>query len=103
MTMCPHSHSTSVLGHQKHDKAQVGKTRCTVFNMNCQSSNIIMFTNVKTIKYEICDLDVILDSKLTFGPHIDSAVGRANRALGMYVRSLPSHRATREKGFHPPH
>ena len=39
------------------------------------------------------DLGVLLDSKLTFGPHIDELVRKVNRALGMYLRSLQSYRA----------
>ena len=30
------------------------------------------------------------DSKSSFGPHVDSVVGKANRALGMYLRTLSS-------------
>ena len=44
---------------------------------------------------------MILDTKLTFGPHIDSVVRRANRALGLYLRSLSSRRATRGSKFPP--
>ena len=32
---------------------------------------------------EMRDLGILFDSKLTFGPHIDSVVVKANRALGM--------------------
>ena len=35
----------------------------------------------------IRDLGVILDTKLTFGPHIQSTVMKANRALGVLIRS----------------
>ena len=34
---------------------------------------------------EMRDLGILFDSKLTFGPHIDSVVVKANRALGMYI------------------
>lgn len=37
---------------------------------------------------EIRDLGVIIDSKLTFGPHVDSIVRRGNRALGLLIRSF---------------
>ena len=50
---------------------------------------------------EMRDLGVIVDSKLNFGPHIDSVVGRANRALGMYLRSLSSRHAPGRKKFPP--
>ena len=31
------------------------------------------------------DLGVLLDSKLTFGPHVDGVVRCANRALGLAI------------------
>ena len=42
---------------------------------------------------EMRDLGILFGSKLTFGPHIDSVVRKANRALGMYLRSLQTYRA----------
>ena len=49
----------------------------------------------------IRDLGVLMDSKLTFGPHVDSVVRCANRALGTYLRSLQSSRVARGKRFRP--
>ena len=40
------------------------------------------------------DLGVILDSKLAFAFHVDGVVGRANRALGTYLRSLQKSRVS---------
>ena len=37
---------------------------------------------------EIRDLGVILDTKLTFAPHISKIVSQANRALGLLIRSF---------------
>ena len=37
---------------------------------------------------EIRDLGVIIDTKLTFGPHVDGIVRRGNRALGLMIRSF---------------
>ena len=37
---------------------------------------------------KIRDLGVTLDTKLTFGPHIDQTVKKANRALGCLIRSF---------------
>jgi len=34
------------------------------------------------------DLGVILDTKLTFRPHIDNSIKKANRALGLLFRSF---------------
>ena len=39
--------------------------------------------------------------KLTFDSHIDDAVGRANRALGTYLRSLQTSRAVTGRRFEP--
>lgn len=41
------------------------------------------------------DLGVILDSKLTFADHIDSVVGKANRMLGLLMRSVQMARCAR--------
>ena len=37
---------------------------------------------------QIRDLGIIIDSKLTFAQHVDHAVKRANRALGLLMRSF---------------
>ena len=50
---------------------------------------------------EMRDLGILFDSKLTFGPHIDSVVVKANRALGMYLRSLQTYRAPAVRRFPP--
>ena len=47
------------------------------------------------------DLGVLLDSKLTFGPHVDGVVRCANRALGLYLRSLQTSRRVAGKRFTP--
>ena len=36
----------------------------------------------------IRDLGVILDKKLTFQPHVDHIVKKANRVLGLLIRSF---------------
>ena len=40
----------------------------------------------------LSDLGVIIDSKLTFQLHVDSIVSKANRALGVMIRSFQSGR-----------
>ena len=37
---------------------------------------------------EIRDLGITLDTKLTFAPHVSDIVRRANRALGLLIRSF---------------
>ena len=50
---------------------------------------------------EIRDLGILLDSKLTFGPHVDNVAAKANRALGVYLRSLQTCRAPGNRRFSP--
>ena len=40
--------------------------------------------NVETIR----DLGVILDTKLTFSKHIDTTVSKANKVMGLIMRSM---------------
>ena len=37
---------------------------------------------------QIRDLGVLLDAKLTFAPHVDATISKANRMLGMIIRSM---------------
>ena len=48
------------------------------------------FINGTELEYvcEIRDLGVTLDTKLTFAPHVSDTVSRANRALGLLIRSF---------------
>ena len=46
---------------------------------------------------QIRDLGVILDTQLTFANHIDSAVKRGNRALGLLIRSVQGIRGNYDK------
>ena len=50
---------------------------------------------------EMRDLGVVLDTKLTFASHIDDVIGRANRAMGTYLRSLQTSRAWTGRKFKP--
>ena len=86
-------------------KLQLNPTKCKAITFTLRKKPIVSTYSINQTALErvseIRDLGVILDSKLTFGPHIDSVVGRANRALGMYLRSLSSHRELRGKKFPP--
>ena len=48
-------------------------------------------------KFEARDLGVILDAKLTFASHVDSAVAKARRMLGLIIRSMQQSRTLRAK------
>ena len=47
-------------------------------------------------RYETRDLGVVLDSKLTFESHVDLAVSKANRMLGLLIRSMQRPRFGRD-------
>jgi len=45
------------------------------------------------------DLGVLLDSKLTFGPHVDHTIAKANLMLGLVIRSMQLSRCTNRARF----
>ena len=45
------------------------------------------------------DLGVILDAKLTFADHVDATVGKANRMLGLLMRSVQTSPCARRPDF----
>ena len=51
-------------------------------------TNYSIGTSALELVEEIRDLGVIIDSKLTFSSHVDSVVKRANRCLGLLIRSF---------------
>ena len=82
--------------------------------LNPAKCKTITFTLRKPVQYDYVvhgvtlervsvmrDLGVLLDSKLTFGPHVDGVVRCANRALGLYLRSLQTSRRVAGKRFTP--
>ena len=84
-------------------KLQLNPSKCKVITFTLRKKPIVStyYVNHSALERvsEIRDLGIIQDSKLTFGPHIDGVVGRTNRALGMYLRSISSHREQRCKRF----
>ena len=67
-------------------------TKCKSFTMTLrrapvQTKYFIAGTELKHVG-EIRDLGVTLDTKLTFAPHVSDTVRRANRALGLLIRSF---------------
>ena len=64
------------------------KTRPLVFNYH------ILNTSLQR-KTEARDLGVILDAKLTFACHVDTAVAKARRMLGVLIRSMQQPRNLR--------
>ena len=73
-------------------KLSLNPTKCKSFRITLKKSPIettyfignTALEHVDTIR----DLGVILDTKLTFRPHIESTIKKANRALGLLIRSF---------------
>ena len=73
---------------------KLNPSKCKSFTMTLrrapvQTKYFIGSTELEHVK-EIRDLGVILDSKLTFSSHVDNIVKRANRGLGLLIRSFQS-------------
>ena len=73
-------------------KLKLNASKCKSFSMTLKTNPLHTTYHVNGVDLEhveqIRDLGVILDTKLTFGPHIESSVKKANRALGMLIRSF---------------
>ena len=69
--------------------ARVNPSKCKSFRMTLKTKPLITscFTGDEVLEHnEIRDLGVILDTKLTFGPHVNQIVTKSNRALGVLIR-----------------
>ena len=73
-------------------KLSLNPAKCKSFRMTLKTKPILTTYFVKNTALEhvnsIQDLGVTLDTKLTFGPHIQNTVMKANRALGGLIRSF---------------
>ena len=73
-------------------KLQLNPSKCKSFTMTLKRKPILATYNIQDSSLErvnsIRDLGVYLDSKLTFVDHLNHIVGRANRALGLMIRTL---------------
>ena len=67
-------------------------SKCKSFTMTLRRAPVQITYNIGGTVLEhvdqIRDLGIIIDSKLTFAQHVDHAVKRANRALGLLMRSV---------------
>lgn len=86
-------------------KLSLNPSKCKVITFTLRKKPIQSYYSVNNITLErvteIRDLGILLDSKLTFGPHIDSVARKANCALGMYLRSLQTYRGPAGRRFLP--
>ena len=73
-------------------RLQLNPQKCKSFTMSLRRNQILAAYKINDIALErvsfIKDLGIWLDTKLTFGKHIDFAVSKANRAMGIMIRSL---------------
>ena len=72
-------------------KLRLNPSKCKSFRMTLKTKPLVANYSIggTVLEHvdEIRDLGVILDTKLTFGPHVNQAVVKANRALGVLIRS----------------
>ena len=84
-------------------KLKLNPAKCKIITFTLRKKPVMTSYSIGNITLnrvsEMRDLGVILDSKLTFASHIDDVVGRANRALGTYLRSLQTSRARTGRRF----
>ena len=73
-------------------KLDLNASKCKSFTMTLKTkpltTNYIIGATTLEHVDKIRDLGVILDTKLTFGAHVDQAVRKANCALGVLIRSF---------------
>ena len=66
--------------------------KCKTMTFTLRTSPIVFPYLLDGHQLERChqmrDLGVKLDSKLTFAPHVDEVVAKANRMLGLLIRSM---------------
>ena len=77
-------------------KLNLNPSKCHSFRMTLKRTPIQTTYNIQHCDLnhveKVRDLGVWLDTKLTFAVHIDVIVGKANRALGVLIRSLQTGR-----------
>ena len=73
-------------------RLKLNPSKCSVISFTLRRSPVLadytLNGAVLKRRYETRDLGIILDSKLTFSSHIDSTVSKANRMLGLILRSM---------------
>ena len=86
-------------------KLKLNPSKCKTITFTLRKKPILTSYSINNVTLdrtsEMRDLGVVLDSKLTFASHIDDIAGKANRALGIYLRSLQTTRARSGRRFKP--
>ena len=71
---------------------KLNPSKCTSITFTLRTSPHLAVYTLDGIPLERCvkvrDLGVILDTKLTFADHVDATVTKANRMLGLLIRSM---------------
>ena len=80
----------------KHWKLYLNPSKCHSFRVTLRRKPVLTTYKIQncSLKHveKVRDLGVWLDSKLTFVAHLDFTVRKANRALGVLIRSLQTSR-----------
>ena len=84
-------------------RLKLNPAKCKVITFTLRKSPVISSYILDSHQLERCeqirDLGVILDEKLTFAHHVDDVVRKANRMLGLLIRSMQTAPCMRGAGF----
>ena len=73
-------------------RLKLNPQKCQTFTITLKKAPIcqIYYINTSPLRHvaEVRDLGIILDAKLTFSAHVSSVVTKANRSLGLLIRSF---------------
>ena len=73
-------------------RLNLNPTKCSVISFTLRTSPIVHLYTLNGHYLDRCeqvrDLGILLDSKLTFAAHVDATVSKANRMLGLIMRSM---------------
>ena len=85
-------------------RLKLNPTKCNVISFTLRTSPVMyhyaLYGATLERRFETRDLGIILDAKLTFAPHVDSVVSKANRMLGLLIRSVQRSRVQRNTRIH---
>ena len=83
-------------------KLKLNPAKCKVITFTLRKKPVMTSYSINNSTLdrvsEMRDLGVVLDTKLTFASHIDDVVGRANRAMRTFLRSLQTSRTGGSRG-----
>ena len=71
---------------------KLNAAKCKVLTLSLRRNPVVGIYEINGVQLErvsvMRDLGVLIDQRLTFGDHVDSTVRKANRALGLLMRTL---------------